>query len=92
MLPRVDAQQGNEAAGDGVLVCAGDEGEGARRGVLGEPGPAGALDAGKGGVELLDQGLGGAKVLLNGGLHGLASEARKQMSKGTNERGEKNIP
>lgn len=68
VLPGVNAEKGDEGARDGVLVGAGDEGQGARGRVLGEPGPAGALDAGESGVELLDKGLGGAKVLLDLGL------------------------
>lgn len=68
MLPGVDAQQGDQVAGDGVLVRAGDEAEGARLLVLGDPGPAAALDAGEGGVGLLDEGGVGAEVTLDGFL------------------------
>jgi hypothetical protein len=68
VLPGVDAEEGLKVAGDGVLVQAGDDTEGARGLVLDQPGPAGALDAGEGGVGLLLEGLEGAKVLVDGGL------------------------
>lgn len=68
VLPGVDAEEGLVVAGDGVLVGAGDDGEVARGLVLDEPGPAGALDAGEGGVGLLLEVFKGAKVLLDGGL------------------------
>lgn len=68
MLPGVDAHEGLEVAGDGVLVGAGDDGEGARSLVLDEPGPAGALDAGEEGVGLLLEVVKGAKVFVDGGL------------------------
>jgi hypothetical protein len=69
VLPGVDAQQGLEVARDGVLVRAGDEAERARRLVLDEPGPAGALDAGEGRVGLLLEVLERAEVFVDGGLH-----------------------
>lgn len=72
VLPGVDAEQGLEVAGDGVLVGAGDEAEGARRLVLDEPGPAGALDAGESGVGLLLEVAKGTKVLVDGGLRGVS--------------------
>jgi hypothetical protein len=68
VLPGVDAEEGLVVAGDGVLVGAGDETEGARGLVLDEPGPAGALDAGEGGVGLLLEVLEGAEVLVDGSL------------------------
>ena len=68
VLPGVDAEEGLVVAGDGVLVGAGDDGEVARGLVLDEPGPAGALDAGEGGVGLLLEVFEGAEVLLDGGL------------------------
>jgi hypothetical protein len=74
VLPGVDTQQGLEVAGDGVLVGAGDEAEGARGLVLDDPGPAAALDAGEGGVGLLAEVVEGAKVLGNGGLRGISGQ------------------
>lgn len=68
VLPGVDAQQGDQVAGDGVLVRAGDQAQGARLLVLGDPGPAAALNAGEGGVGLLDEGRVGAEVALDGFL------------------------
>lgn len=68
MLPGVNAHQGNEVAGDGVLVGASDNAEGARGLVLDEPGPAGALDAGEGSVGLLLEVVEGAEVLVDGSL------------------------
>lgn len=65
MLPRVDAHQGHQRAGDGVLVGARDDAEGAALLVLDQPRPAGALDAGQGGGDLLAEGLEGAEVLLD---------------------------
>ncbi len=78
MLPGVDAQQWHQAARDGVLVGPRDERERAGAGVLGEPGPARALDAGEGSVELLDQGSRRAKVLLDSGLEIVSQEASEQ--------------
>lgn len=68
VLPGVDAQQGDQVAGDGVLVRAGDEAQRARLLVLDDPGPAAALDAGEGGVGLLDEGGVGAEVAVDGFL------------------------
>jgi len=68
VLPRVDTQERSKVTGDGVLVRAGDNAEGAGGLVLDEPGPAAALDAGEGGVDLLAEGVEGAKVLVDGGL------------------------
>lgn len=68
VLPGVDAQQGDQVAGDWVLVRAGDQAQGASLLVLGDPGPAAALDAGEGGVGLLDEGGVGAEVALDGFL------------------------
>lgn len=69
MLPGVDSQKRLQVAGDGVLVGASDEAEVSGRLVLDEPGPAGALDAGEGGVGLLLEVVEGGKVLLDGGLY-----------------------
>lgn len=66
MLPGVNTHQGLKVAGDGVLVGAGDEAEGARGLVLDEPGPARALDTGEGSVGLLLEVVKGAKVLVDG--------------------------
>ena len=68
MLPGVNAHQRLEVAGYGVLVRTGDETEGARGLVLHEPGPAGALDAGKGSVGLLLEILERPEVFVDGGL------------------------
>jgi hypothetical protein len=68
VLPGVDAEEGLEVAGDGVLVGARDEAQGAGRLVLDEPGPTGALDAGEGRVGLLLEGVEGAEVLVDGSL------------------------
>ena len=65
MLPGVDAEQRGEVADDGVLVRAGDDLQLAGGLVLGQPGPAAALDAGEGGVGLLDEGGVGAEVAVN---------------------------
>ena len=65
VLPGVDAQQGDQVAGDGVLVGAGDQAQGAGLLVLGDPGPAAALDAGEGGVCLLHEGGEGAEVAVD---------------------------
>lgn len=69
VLPGVDSQKRLQVAGDGVLVGASDEAEVSGRLVLDEPGPAGALDAGEGGVGLLLEVVEGGKVLLDGGLY-----------------------
>lgn len=68
VLPRVNAHQRLQVARHGVLVRAGDETEGAGCLVLDEPGPAGALDAGEGGVGLLLEVVEGAEVFVDGGL------------------------
>lgn len=72
MLPRIDAQEGDKVASDGVLVGAGDERQLAiLRLVLGQPRPTGALDAGQRGVHLLDEGLERTEL----GRDGLAERA-----------------
>lgn len=68
VLPGVNAHQGNKVAGNGVLVGAGDDAEGAGRLVLDEPGPAGALDASEGSVGLLLEVVERAEVLVDSGL------------------------
>lgn len=68
MLPGVDAHERHVVARDGVLVGAGDDLEGARGFVLDEPGPAAALDAGEGCVDLALEGLEGSEVTVDGGL------------------------
>ena len=68
VLPGVNAHQGLEVAGDGVLIGTGDDAESARGLVLDEPGPAGALDAGEHGVGLLLEVVKGAKVFVDGSL------------------------
>lgn len=74
VLPRIDAEERLEVSGDGVLVGARDDAEGSRRLFLDEPGPAGALDAGKSRVGLLLEVGEGAKVLVDGGLSGRDSQ------------------
>lgn len=71
MLPGVDAQQWHVVACHGVLVGAGDDLESAGRLVFGQPGPAAALDAGQGGVDLALQSLEGSEVAVDGGLNEL---------------------
>lgn len=66
VLPSIDTEKGLEVAGDGVLVRASDDAEGAAGLVLDKPGPTAALNSGQGGVDLLAQGVEGAKVLLDG--------------------------
>jgi hypothetical protein len=66
VLPSVDAEDGPELADDGVLVGVGADLEAARLGVLNEPGPAGALDAGEGRVEALLEGVEGAVRVVDG--------------------------
>ena len=68
VFPGVNAHQGLEVAGDGVLVGAGDEAQSSRGLVLDEPCPAGALDASKSGVGLLLEVVEGAEVLVDGRL------------------------
>lgn len=68
MLPGVDTQKGLQISSDGVLVGAGYEAESARGLVLDEPGPAGALNTGKGGVGLFLEGFKGAEVFIDSGL------------------------
>lgn len=68
VLPSINAHQRLQVAANGVLVRAGDETEGAGGLVLDQPGPAGALDAGKSGVGLLLEVVEGAEVLLDGSL------------------------
>lgn len=65
VLPGIDAQQGDQVAGDGVLVGTGDQAQRAGLLVLGDPGPAAALDTGEGGVGLLHEGGIGAEVALD---------------------------
>ena len=50
MLPRINAQQRPELSHNRVLVRVGLDADGAGLGVLDQPRPAGALDAGEGGV------------------------------------------
>lgn len=52
VLPGVNAEDGTELADHGVLVGVGLDANVAGLHVLHQPGPAGALDAGEGGVEL----------------------------------------
>lgn len=52
VLPGVNAEDGAELADHGVLVGVGLDADVAGLHVLHQPGPAGALDAGEGGVEL----------------------------------------
>lgn len=70
MLPSVDAQQRRELAHDGILVGVGADEDLSRLGVLDEPRPAAALDAGEGGVELVSEGGEGAVRGLDCGLWG----------------------
>lgn len=93
VLPGVDAEQGLEVSGDGVLVGAGDEAEGARGLVLDQPGPAGALDAGEGGVGLLLEVVEGAKVLVDGGLISSRQHPQnKLVAHRVKERGTSSLP
>jgi hypothetical protein len=71
VLPSVDAQQRDVVARHGVLVGAGDDLESAGRFVLRQPGPAAALDAGQGGVDLALQSLEGSEVAVDGSLNEL---------------------
>lgn len=66
VLPSIDTKKRLEVAGDRVLVRASDDAKGAAGLVLDQPGPTAALDSGQGGVDLLAQGVEGAKVLLDG--------------------------
>ena len=68
MLPGVNAEQRSQIARDGVLVCASDDRELAGSAVLGEPSPATALDASQSRVELLLEGVKGAKLVADGRL------------------------
>ncbi len=77
VLPGVYSKERLEVAGDGVLVGAGDEAEGAGGLVLDEPGPAGALDSGEGGVGLLLEVLEGAKVLVDGSLRKVSGDSQR---------------
>lgn len=69
MLPSVDTHQGNQVAGDGVLIGAGDQSQSAAFLVLGQPSPSAALNTGEGGVGLLLESGKGAKVTINGFLY-----------------------
>lgn len=53
MLPSVNTEDGSELTNNGILVCVGSDLDGTGLGVLDQPSPAGALDAGQSGVELL---------------------------------------
>lgn len=53
MLPSVNTEDGSELTNNGVLVCVGSDLDGTSLGVLDQPGPAGALNTGQRGVELL---------------------------------------
>ena len=68
MLPSVDAEQWSELAHNGILVGVGADEHLSRLGILDEPGPAAALDAGKGGVEFVAEGGEGAVRCLDCGL------------------------
>lgn len=70
MLPSIDTHQGLEVSGNGVLVGTSNDAQGARGLVLDEPSPSGTLNTSESGVGLLLEGLEGAKVLVDGSLHG----------------------
>lgn len=69
MLPRVNAQQGNQVARDRILICAGDESQRAALLVLGQPRPATALDSSQRSVGLLLEGGEGSEVALDSFLN-----------------------
>lgn len=77
MLPRVNAQDGAELADHGVLVGVGLDADVAGLHVLHQPGPAGALDAGERGVELLlelvEGAVGGGDLVGEGAARGFAA-------------------
>lgn len=66
VLPRIDTKDRAELADNGVLVCVGADLDGAGLDVLHQPGPAGALNASEGGVELLLQRVEGPIVRVDG--------------------------
>lgn len=65
MLPSIDAQQRDVLAGHWILVGTGCDTKGTALLILDEPSPTAALDTGKSGVELLAEGIEGAKVLVD---------------------------
>ena len=69
MLPSIDTHERLKVSGNGILVGTSNDTQGAGGLVLDEPSPAGSLNASKGGVGLLLEGLEGAKVLVDGSLH-----------------------
>lgn len=76
MLPRVNAENGAELANDRVLVRVRLDADGVRLDVLDQPCPAAALDAGKGSVELLLEGIEAAVA----GVDGLGEGARRRLA------------
>lgn len=65
MLPSIDSEQGDIVSTDGILVGTGNNLQGASALVLDQPGPATALNASKGRVDLLPQGIEATKVFLD---------------------------
>ena len=65
VFPGIDTQQRHIVASNGILVGTRDDLQGASRLVLGQPGPAGALDAGQGRVDLGLEGVEAAEVALD---------------------------
>lgn len=68
MFPGIDTHERYVVAGYGVLVGSGDDLESTGRLVLDEPGPATALDAGQGSIDLTLQSLKGAEIAIDGRL------------------------
>ncbi len=62
VLPGINAQQGDERAGNGVLVGTSHQSEGAALLVLHQPRPAASLDSGQRGVCLLAEGVDGSEI------------------------------
>lgn len=76
MLPSVNTEDGSELTDNGVLVCVGSDLDGASLGVLDQPSPARALNAGERSVELLLHGIETAVV----GVDGLGESARWRLT------------
>ena len=66
VLPSVNTEDRSELTNNGILVCVGSDLNGTSLGVLDQPSPAGALDTGQSGVELLLHAIEAAVVGVDG--------------------------